>query len=215
MPTQRRNFLRKLASITGFAAVPAAAQTTRANAPAALPAYARRMSHQSLKQSSFDKTGGNSDRWPVAPGATQEVFRSEGPGVVTHIWFTIAAQSAMHLKELVLRAYWDGNAKPSIEVPVGDFFGLNLGNYVVYQSAFLNCSSVKALNSYFAMPFRKSALITVTNEGKQAVGSLYSNIDYQRVAELPADAMYFHAQYRQTVPNTAVRVRARREGRES
>lgn len=164
------------------------------------------MQHQSLKQSSYDRTGGNSDRWPVAPGATQEVFRSDGPGVITHIWFTISAQSGMHLKELVLRAFWDGNSKPSIEVPVGDFFGLNLGNYVVYQSAFLNCSSIKALNSYFAMPFRRSALLTVTNEGKQPVGSLYSNIDYQRVQSLPADALYFHAQYRQTTPNSAVHV---------
>ena len=54
-----------------------------------------------------------------------------------------------------------------METPVGDFFGLNLGQYNVYQSAFLNCSSVKALNSYFAMPFRKSARITVTNEGAE------------------------------------------------
>ena len=164
------------------------------------------MTHQSLKQSSFDRTGGNSDRWPISPGATIEVFKADGPGIVTHIWFTIAAQGAMHLKELVLRAYWDGSSKPSIEVPVGDFFGLNLGNYVVYQSAFLNCSSVKALNAYFAMPYKRSALITVTNEGKQPVGSFYSNIDYQKVASLPDDALYFHAQYRQSAPNTKVTV---------
>lgn len=162
------------------------------------------MTHQSLKQSSFDRTGGNSDRWPIAPGATIEVFKADGPGIVTHIWFTIAAQGAMHLKELVLRAYWDGSSKPSIEVPVGDFFGLNLGNYVVYQSAFLNCSSVKALNAYFAMPYKRSALMTITNEGKQPVGSFYSNIDYQKVTALPDDALYFHAQYRQSIPNTKV-----------
>ena len=48
--------------------------------------------------------------------------------MITHIWFTIAARSNDHLKELVLRGYWDGNAKPSVEVPVGDFFGLNLGH---------------------------------------------------------------------------------------
>ena len=55
------------------------------------------------------------------------------PGVITHIWFTIAARSNDHLKELVLRGYWDGNAKPSVEVPVGDFFGLNLGIYQIYS----------------------------------------------------------------------------------
>ena len=93
--------------------------------------------------------------------------------------------------------YWDGAAKPSVETPVGDFFGLNLGQYFVYQSAFLNCSSIKALNCYFAMPFRQSARITVTNEGAQRVGAFYSNIDYQLVPALPERALYFHAQYRQ------------------
>lgn len=168
-----------------------------------LPPYARAQDYRSLKQSSFDRTGGNRDFWPIAPGATQTVFESDGPGVITHIWFTISAQSANHLKEVVIRMYWDGNTKPSVEVPAGDFFGLNLGQYFLYQSEFLTVSSVKAMNSYFAMPFRKSARITATNEGGQPVGSFYSNIDYQLVPSLPADALYFHAQYRQATPNKA------------
>jgi hypothetical protein len=92
-----------------------------------LPRYARAQNYRSLKQSSFDRTGGNADSWPIEPGATREVFASEGPGVITHIWFTIAAQSSNHLKEIVIRIYWDGQAKPSVEVPVGDFFGLESG----------------------------------------------------------------------------------------
>ena len=96
-------------------------------------------------------------------------------------------------------------AKPSIEVPVGDLFGLNLGQYFVYQSAYLNCSSIKALNCYFAMPFRKSARLTATNEGKQKVDDFYSNIDYQLVPSLPDDTLYFHAQYRQATPKYAHR----------
>jgi hypothetical protein len=205
----RRGFLRRLAGLTGFTAAAAQGQSvaTAEGADASvLPRYARALNYKSLKQSSFDRTGGNSDRWPIAPGATQEVFRSDGPGIITHIWFTIAAQSANHLKEIVIRAYWDGNSKPSVEVPVGDLFGLNLGQYVVYQSAYLNCSSIKALNCYFAMPFRRSALLTATNEGKQPVNSFYSNIDYQLVPSLPSDAVYFHAQYRQSTPNVAVKV---------
>src|SRR4249919_111558 len=105
-----------------------------------LPPYARALAYKSLKQSSFDTTGGNGDRWPIAAGASKEVFNATGPGVITHIWFTIAARSADHLKEIVLRAYWDGNAKPSVEAPVGDFFGLNLGAYQVYESEYLACS---------------------------------------------------------------------------
>jgi Protein of unknown function (DUF2961) len=196
----RRGFL---AGVAGFAAAaPAGAQSSAASIQ--LPEYALAQSYRSLKQSSYDRTGGNADRWPIAPGATQEVFAAEGPGVITHIWFTISAQSANHLKEIVLRIYWDGNAKPSVETPVGDFFGLNLGQYSIYQSAFLNCSSIKALNCYFAMPFRRSARITATNEGSSQVSAYYSNIDYQLVSSLPERSLYFHAQYRQATPNVAV-----------
>jgi hypothetical protein len=210
---ERRGFLRRIAGFAGATALAAptgqgqtsSSAATQVGAALELPAYARTMNHRSLKQSSFDRTGGNADSFPMAAGATQTVFESEGPGIISHIWFTIAAESGDHLKELVLRIYWDGNAKPSVETPIGDFFGLNLGIYYVYQSIFLNCSSVKALNSYFAMPFRKSARVTVTNESRQKVHALYSNIDYKLVPELPADAVYFHAQYRQATPNVAER----------
>jgi D-arabinan exo alpha-(1,3)/(1,5)-arabinofuranosidase (non-reducing end) len=202
----RRGFLQGLLGLGGASAA-FAAPAPRPAAPSAdprlLPRYARALDHRSLKQSSHDRTGGNADYWPVAAGATREVFAADGPGVVTHIWFTIAAPSVFHLKEIVLRMYWDGNARPSVEVPVGDFFGLNLGQYSVYQSGFLNCSPVKALNSYFAMPFRKSARFTVTNEGAEEVRSYYSNIDYQLVPSLPEDTLYFHAQYRQSAPPVA------------
>jgi hypothetical protein len=196
----RRGFLLGAAGVA--TAGPLSAQSV---APARIPEYALAQDYRSLKQSSYDRTGGNADSWRIEPGATKEIFASDGPGIVTHIWCTISAQSGNHLKELVLRIYWDGNAKPSVEVPVGDFFGLNLGQYNVYQSAFLNCSSVKAMNCYFAMPFRKSARMTVTNESSQVVGAYYSNIDYQLVPELPARALYFHAQYRQATPAMAVK----------
>src|ERR1700761_1158454 len=204
--TERRSFLTALGSAAALAApgIAAAQPASPSGAgPVQLPSYARQHNYRTLKQSSFDRTGGNHDSWRIEPGAFFNVFESNGPGIVTHIWFTIAARSAHHLKELVLRIYWDGAAKPSVEVPVGDFFGLNLGEYFVYQSAFLNCSSVKALNCYFAMPFRRSARITVTNEGKRKIGAFYSNIDYQLVPSLPARSLYFHAQYRQATPNRA------------
>ncbi len=204
----RRGFLQRLMALGGLsAAAPAAglAQAGRAAGASILPDYVRGQDYKSLKQSSFDRTGGNADRWPMQPGATQELFNAEGPGVISHIWFTISAQSANHLKELVLRIYWDGNAKPSVETPIGDFFGLNLNQYMIYESAYLACSPGRSLNCYFAMPYRKSARMTVTNEGRQQVGAFYSNIDYMTVPSLPDDALYFHAQYRQASPCVPVR----------
>ena len=202
----RRGFLQRVAAFAGLgAAAPAPAQAEAGKGEVGLPPYARAMAHRSLKQSSYDRSGGNADFWRIPAGAVREVFHSPGPGAITHLWFTIAAESANHLKELVLRAYWDGSEKPSVETPIGDFFGLNLGQYQHYESAYLACSPGKSLNCYFAMPFRKSARLTVTNEGATQVGAFYSNIDYTLVPSLPEDALYFHAQYRQAAPCVAVK----------
>jgi hypothetical protein len=206
-PSDRRGFLHGvLAAGAVAAAYQGGADAQGGGDFSFLPRYARAQNYKSLKQSSYDTTGGNSDRWPIAPGAVREVFNATGTGVITHIWFTIAAQSGNHLKELVLRAYWDGNAKPSVEVPIGDFFGLNLGSYQIYQSEYLSCSPGRSLNCYFAMPYRRSARFTVTNEGSQEVGSFYSNIDYLTVPRLPDEALYFHAQYRQSAPCVPVTI---------
>ncbi|MGO9096421.1 MAG: glycoside hydrolase family 172 protein [Bryobacteraceae bacterium] len=200
----RRGFLRSTMTLAGLAAAaPGAALAQSQGTEFPLPRYARAQNCRSLKQSSHDPAGGNADFRRIAPGGILEVFNSPGPGVISHLWFTISAQSPQHLKELVLRAYWDGCAKPSVECPIGDFFGLNLGQYQIYESAYLACSPGKSLNCYFAMPFRKSARLTVTNESAGQVGSFYSNIDYLLAASLPEDTLYFHAQYRQAAPCVA------------
>jgi len=201
----RRSFLRRMSAGAGLAAaVPVAAQPQNQRAGPSgfpfLPSYTRAQNYKSLKQSSFDRSGGNRDAWPIPANGVQEVFNAAGPGVISHIWFTIAARSSDHLKELVLRGFWDHNPKPSVEVPIGDFFGLNLGSYQNYQSAYLACSPGRSLNCYFAMPYRQSARFTVGNESSQEVPSFYSNIDYMTVPRLPDDVLYFHAQYRQSAP---------------
>jgi hypothetical protein len=200
----RRGFLNRLLTMGGFVAaapVQAPAQSRQSPPFDYLPKYARAQNYRSLKQSSFDTTGGNADYWPIKAGETKEVFNQQGPGVISHIWYTIAAQGRMHLKELVMRVYYDGNSKPSIETPVGDFFGLNLGDYTIYESQYLACSPGKSLNSYFSMPYRKSSRITITNQGERQVGAFYSNIDFMTVPSLPDDVLYLHAQYRQAAPN--------------
>ena len=88
-----------------------------------------------------------------------------------------------HLKALVLRMYWDGEAAPSVEAPVGDFFGLGLGDYFLYESYPLAVGADKALNAFFPMPFQKRGRITVTNEGSQTVKYFYYNIDYRTYSQ--------------------------------
>src|SRR5258708_7677707 len=128
------------------------------------------------RASSYDRSGGNADNRQIAPGETLTLLDDAGPGLINHIWFTIATDDPHHLKALVLRMYWDAESRPSVEAPVGDFFGLGLGDYFLYQSLPLSVGSNKALNCFFPMPFQKRARITVTNEGSVKVDAFYFNI---------------------------------------
>jgi len=161
---------------------------------------ARLRSYKSRRSSSWDRTGGNADSVAVEPGASATLLDVSGAGVVTHVWFTINSPDSMHLKNLVLRAWWDGESSPSVEAPIGDFFGLGLGEYFVYQSALLAVAPIKALNAYFEMPFASAARMTVTNDGTIRTHNLYFAIDYLTLPSLPAGLGRFHAQYRQAAP---------------
>jgi hypothetical protein len=204
--TTRRKLLGGMVSAgaaMGLGSSTAAAQAAsgdRENSPESLLKLARLRSYKTRRSSSWDRTGGNADAVPVEPGATATLLDVTGAGVITHIWFTIDSRDPHHLKHLVLRAWWDGESSPSIEVPIGDFYGLGLGEYFTYQSALTAVAPIKALNCYFEMPFATSAKLTLTNEGKQRTNSLYFAVDYVTLPSLPADAARFHAQYRQAAP---------------
>jgi hypothetical protein len=122
--------------------------------------------------------------------------------MISHIWFTLDDAEPYHLKRIVLRMYWDGETSPSVEAPIGDFFGLGTGSYFGWESLVLSAGKDKALNSYFPMPYARHARVTVTNEGKQPLSHLYWNIDYRvNPHPLPEDTLYFHAEFRQAQPN--------------
>ena len=78
-----------------------------------------------------------------------------------------------------MRAYYDGHKTPSVDVPLGDFFGIGKGYARNLNSITVrNASFGRARNSYWPMPFRKSIKITLTNEGKRRMTSLYYHVDW-------------------------------------
>jgi len=155
---------------------------------------------RALRLSSTAPNFDNADFRYIAPGATLELGRIKGHGRITHMWFTISAQSGDHLRELVLRAFWDGAERPAIECPLGDFFGLGFGRYVEYKSAPIAIGGIKAMNCYWPMPFAKGARLSLTNEGDKPVGSCYFNIDYRLDDQPAADIRYFHTQFHHAFP---------------
>ena len=160
---------------------------------------------KSMRVSSYDKTGGNTDRLHIAPGDTVTLADIKSPGIITHIWVTIGTDGPGlekdYLRKITLQAYWDGEKNPSIEAPVGDFFGMGHSMTKNFVSAPLQMSPQdgKGFNCFFPMPFRESAKFVVKNECENTV-FFYYYIDYEEHKTMPEDVLMFHAQWRRECP---------------
>lgn len=114
----------------------------------------RLKSHKRKRFSSYDRTGGNRDFHEVPEGETRVSAEMKGAGCVKHIWVTIRTDEEWYLRKLVLRMYWDGEENPSVEVPIGDFFGIGHGithNYVSWTLQ-MSPEEGKAFNCWWPMP---------------------------------------------------------------
>jgi hypothetical protein len=155
-----------------------------------------------MRASSADPAGTNNDFPALLPNATVTLLDVDGPGAISHILIEVGSEEPYFLKRALIRMYWDGESSPSVEAPLGDFFGLGLGQYHSFQSRLLSVGNTGALNVFFPMPFAKHARITITNEGAQQLWAVAYNIDYRKYnRKLPAGTLYFHAQYHQAQPN--------------
>lgn len=148
----------------------------------------------------------NDDSVRPIPGETVVLADLEGPGVVTHIWLTVAANEYGWPRLFRIRVYYDGSPTPSVDAPLGDFFAAGHGVERPAESLLIrNGSSGRSRNSYWPMPFRKRCKITVTNEGHRRSSNLYYHVDWRKLPYLPPRTAYFHAWYRQELPATAGR----------
>lgn len=133
----------------------------------------------------------------IKPGETFTMAEIEGPGAIQHIWMTPTG----NWRFSILRIYWDDETEPSVECPVGDFFGMGWGQYAPLVSLPVCVNPGSAFNCYWSMPFRKKCKITMQNINDNDTMTLYYQVDYT-LTEVSADAAYFHAQFRRTNPNT-------------
>jgi len=180
-----------------FAWLTAAAQPTLDNilAPSRLP-Y---LKNSTLIQiSSNDTTGGNNDCITIPAGGTARIAEITGPAVITHLWCTISSRDKHFLRRILLRMYWDGEKQPSVEVPIGDFFGTGF-QYKQFITPIIGMSS-GGYYSYWAMPFNFSARVEIVNETGEEIQSFYYHIDYQKLSEpLDPSIAYFHASWHRDV----------------
>ncbi len=154
------------------------------------------------RESSYDRDfiNGNADNRLFDPGQTRMIADMKGPGRINHIWFTASGNERGFPRSAVIRIYWDGSDQPAVEVPLGDFFASGHGMQVNVNSSRIATSSFgRAYNSYWTLPFRKSARITITNESETESIGLYWYVEWEKRG-IPSDVPYFYAQYRQENP---------------
>jgi len=132
----------------------------------------------------------------IKPGETFTMASIEGPGAIQHIWMTPTG----NWRFSILRIYWDDETEPSVECPVGDFFGMGWGVYAPISSLAVCVNPGSAFNCYWTMPFRRKCRITMENINDSDPMNLYYQIDYT-LTEVPSDAGYFHAQFRRSNPS--------------
>jgi hypothetical protein len=155
--------------------------------------------YESKRISSYDTTGGNADSWRIEPGEKKVIADIKGPGCIKHIWMTLGIKKEDYCRRIVLRMYWDNCPEPSVECPIGDFFGLGHGmrkNFITLPLQ-MSPQNGKGFNCWWPMPFKERAVIEVENQGTESYAH-YFYIDYEIYPSVEAveGLAYFHVQWR-------------------
>lgn len=132
----------------------------------------------------------------INPGETVTIAEIEGPGAVQHIWMTPTGNWQFS----IIRFYWDDEKEPSVEAPVGAFFGMAWNDFAPLNSLAVTVNPGSAFNCYWKMPFRRKCKITMQNIHTEPM-RLFYQVDYT-LTTIGADEAYFHAQYRRSNPAT-------------
>lgn len=151
---------------------------------------------------------GNADNSRVAPQATKVLLDTEGPGVITHMWFTFlgpgrqswAPDGSANHQEVLLRVFYDGHMQPDIEVPLGDFFANCFGKRTEVISHPVVVEDADSYNCFWRMPFRRAIRIELLNQSEKKLNLLYYNIDWIKKKSIPENTPYFYARYHQEYP---------------
>ncbi len=157
----------------------------------------------SRRASSYDRTGGNNDFVRVEAGASHTLADLDGAGVIRHVWVTLACDDPLIRRNAVLRCWWDGEDNPSVEAPLGDFFGQGWGEKYLWSSLPLAAAPLggNALNCWFAMPFGQGARIEIENQSDRAITHLYYYVDYEQHQNgMDPDVGRFHAWWNRAMP---------------
>jgi D-arabinan exo alpha-(1,3)/(1,5)-arabinofuranosidase (non-reducing end) len=159
---------------------------------------------RSKRVSSYDISGGNHDWIDIPAGDTVVIADIKEAGIIRHIWCTQLCagkdfiEEPAALRKLILRMYWDDEESPSVEAPLGDFFGMGFGQRKIFCSEPLSMGPQdgRSMNCYFPMPFLSGAKITIQSLCEKST-NFYYYIDYEADIKISQKDQigYFHARF--------------------
>lgn len=126
-------------------------------------------------------------------GQSKTLLDIQGPGIIQRMWFTLRDRTPEMLRAVRLRMYWDGETKPAVDVPFGDFFGYGLSEVVQFETALFTNPEGRSFNCLIPMPFAKGAKVVITNESQNDIAEVFFDIDFVKLEKPETEALYFHA----------------------
>jgi len=160
----------------------------------------RNSSHGDFYRVSSTQAEGNKDYTSIDGGRSAVIFDVGGSGIINRFWVTALCADPSWPRALVVEMYWDGQQKPSVRTPLGDFFGAGMGARLEYSSDMQAVLPYRGagFNSFWPMPFAQGAKIVIRNESVLPVQALYFQVDYETLKSPPTTPLRFHAGYRQS-----------------
>ncbi len=134
----------------------------------------------------------------IKAGESVDMVNYAGSGTVRRIWLTLSNRSPEMLRSLRIEMFWEGSEKPAVSAPIGDFFGVGLGQRVAFESALFSDPEGRSFNCFIPMPFKKSTRITITNDAKEGYVILFYDVDILLEAH-GEDMLYFHTYWSRSV----------------
>lgn len=114
-----------------------------------------------------------------------------------------------YYRKVLLKMTWENQKKPSVLVPLGDFFGICNSIPASYEAFPFNVSvnedsknvygAPASMNCYFAMPFQENARIEIINENDLPM-VLFFMIDFEVYRTKFDEILYFHASWKRNNP---------------
>ncbi len=138
----------------------------------------------------------------IAAGKTLTLLDVKGTGEIRRIWITINKRSPEMLRLLRVEMFWDGEAKPAVSVPFGDFFGLTLAKMTDYENALFSTAEGRSFNCFVPMPFRSGARIQIVNGSDSLLDLIYFDVDYVQLPSWDPANLYFHAYWHRDTATT-------------